>query len=369
MGLSVGHYGKGSRAPVVVGMSTVNPLATTPYQTWAFRRAELTSFVGSPFRLPSGNMLAFGRVRQLDPRQFGVDRLVSLAVEALEPLASTLGRLAAQARFSIVLCLPVRADGRSDRPGDARYIRRAIESRIAGPFVERGARLDVRCLYQGHASFGYGALEVATALEERRLDAALLLGVDSHYDPYVLERLFAEERVLDSDWREGFVPGEAASALVLARADFARQLGLEALATLDGAATNEEVATRDNTVGLLAQGLSRPAVALTERLKEERRALDWWISDATGEPFRCQELQLAWPRAAHLAMSPEGQLDLLPTHFGDIGAATMPTAAVLGIEGLRRGDPSGSTVLITGSSDDGSRSVVLFTARDPVVGS
>ena len=269
MGLEVAHFGKGTKAPVVVGTSTINALATTPYQTWAFRRAEMTAFVGSPFRLPSGNMLAFGRVRQLDPRQFGVDRLVTLAVEALEPLAPILGRAAPRARMAIVLCLPVRADGRSDRPGDARHIRRAIESRVAGPFVERGAQVDVRCLHQGHASFGYGALEIGTALEERRLDLALLLGVDSHYDPHVLEQLFVEQRVLDSDWREGFVPGEAASALVIARPDFAREFGFDVLATLDGVATNEEVANRENSVGLLGQGLSRPAVAVVERLKRE----------------------------------------------------------------------------------------------------
>ena len=137
------------------------------------------------------------------------------------------------------------------------------------------------------------------------------------------------------------------------------------LATIDSAATNEEVATRDSTVGLLGQGLSKPAVAIAKRLQEEKRALDWWISDATGEPFRVQELQLAWPRAAHKVMSPDGIIDLLPTNLGDLGAATMPTAAVLAIEGLRRGDPAGSTCLITGSSDDGSRGVVLLTARDP----
>lgn len=365
MALSVEHFGEESAAPVVVGTSTINGIATTPYQTWAFRRAEITAFVGSPFRLPSGNALAFGRVRQLNPRLFGADRLVALAVEALEPLASLIGRIASRAPLAIGLCLPERADGRPNRPGDAKRIRRALESRIAGPLFERGASVDVLTVPKAHASFGYAALEIGRKLVEGRVGAALFIGVDSYYDPFVLEQLFREERVLDSDWREGFVPGEAASALLLARPALARELGLEALARLDGVATNEEIATRDNTAGLLGQGLSRPAVALVERLKEQGRTLDWWISDATGEPLRTQELQLAWPRAAHLAMTPEGVIDLLPTHFGDIGAATMPTAAVLGIEGLRRGDPVGRTVVITGSSDDGSRAVALFTARVP----
>lgn len=43
----------------------------------------------------------------------------------------------------------------------------------------------------------------------------------------------------------------------------------------------------------------------------------------------------------------------------------MATAVTLGIEALRRGDPAGSTCIVTGSSDEGERSVVLVSARAP----
>jgi len=359
VGLEVAHFGQSrSTEPVVIATSTVNALAITPYQTWAFRRAEITGFVSSPFRLPSGNALTFARVRQLDPRSIGADRLVALTQRALEPLGGLIARVPTQARLGVVLCLAERCD--ADEHG--RRARRRLESTVLGPLIERGYQVMGRTIAKGHASFGYAAREVGAMLESGQMDLALVLGVDSYYDPFVLEALFQEERVLDSDWRESFVPGEAASAIVLARADVARDLGVKPTATLDSVATNEEVATVDNDVGLLALGLSRAAVAVVKRLRREKRTLDWWISDATGEPFRVQELELAWPRAAHLAMTPEGRLDLFPSHFGDIGAATMPTGVAVAIEGLRRGDPFGRTCLATGSSDGGARGAVLLTA-------
>ncbi len=361
MGLEVAHFGVGrSTEPVVIATSTINALAATPYQTWAFRRAEITGFVGSPFRLPSGNPLTFARVRQLDPRMIGADRLVALAQRALQPIHELIARVPTRARVGVALCVSERLDAEhGDQRG--RYARRQLESTVIGPLVERGYDVMARTIAKGHASFGYAAREIGGMLESGRMDVALVFGVDSYYDPFVLEELFAQERVLDSDWREAFVPGEAASCLVLARPDVARDIGATPLATLDSVATNEEVATVDNDVGLLGLGLSRAAVAVVKRSKQEKRTLDWWISDATGEPFRIQELQLAWPRASHLAMTPDGTLDLLPTHLGDIGAATMPTAATLLIEGLRRGAPAGRTGVVTASSNSGARSVVLMT--------
>ena len=74
---------------------------------------------------------------------------------------------------------------------------------------ERGYDVITRTITMGHAGFGHAAREVGSMLESRRLDVAILIGVDSYYDPFVLEELFEEQRVLDSIWREAFVPGEA----------------------------------------------------------------------------------------------------------------------------------------------------------------
>lgn len=365
MSLDVAHFGlESSREPWIVGTATINALAFDPYRTWAFRRAEITGFVGSPFFLPSGNRAGFARVRQLDPRTIGGERLSLLAMRALDQLGAVLAGVPTRARLGVALCAPERTDPRAGTKSGS-YTRRRLESMLVGPLIERGLEVIARTYSEGHAGFAHASLEVGRMLEADQLDLGLILGVDSYYDPFLMEELAREQRILDEEWREAFVPGEAASAVLLAQPRAARELRLEPMARLDSVAVDSEIATMDNDVPLLGSGLSRPAVALCKRLKDERRALDWWLCDVTGEPFRTRELQLAWPRASHLAWTDRSVLELLPTHFGEIGAASMVTGTVLGVEGLRRGDPAGSTVLVTGSSRGGQRGVVLLSARAP----
>ncbi|MFK7989807.1 MAG: hypothetical protein AB8I08_27560 [Sandaracinaceae bacterium] len=362
MSLDVGHFGVDSSSePVVIATGTVNALAFDPYRTWAFRRAEVTGFVGSPFRLPSGNPSAFARVRQLDPRLIGGERMVALATSALDSMGELVARIPTRARLAVALCLPERTDQTTGTRSGA-FTRRRIEGTVVGPLVERGYELMTRSYSLGHAGFGHAALEVGRMLEQGTLDAALILAVDSYYDPFVLDALIQEERILDTDSREGFVPGEAASAVLLARPGVARELGASPLAQLMSVGVNAEAATMDNDLPLTGHGLSRPTVALCKRLKSEGRSLDWWLCDVTGEPYRTRELSLAWPRASHHAWTERSVLEMLPTHFGEIGAASMATGVVLGIEGLRRGDPAGSTVLVTGSSRGSARAAALLTA-------
>jgi 3-oxoacyl-[acyl-carrier-protein] synthase-1 len=366
MTLRVTHPGWGTSAgPCVVATSTVNGLASSAYETWAYRRAEQTAFVGSPFRLPSGNVLTFARVRELDPKLLGGERLEAIAILALERLQRSIAiPIPRDMRIGISLCLPERMDGVRSSDRDRRS-RRALESRIAGAFIEAGydVRLDVHA--RGHASLAFALMDLSEAMRKREIDLALMVGIDGYYDPFVLEELFAEQRVLDTEWRDAFVPGEAASALLIARPDLARQLGFEVLAEIESIAVNKEVATLENDVGNLGLGLSRACVAICKKMKEEHQRLPWWICDVTGETFRVQELQLAWPRAAHLAMGPDDTIDALPTHLGDIGSATMPTAIAVAIEGLRRGDPAGDHALVTASSPLGDRGAVLIKKRAP----
>ena len=356
------HFEAGGRRPWVVGTSTCNALASTPYQTWAFHRAEMTGFVGSPFRLPNGNPVAFARVRTLDPRLIGTDRLLTLAGRALDAIGPVVAKVPPEARVAVALCLP---DQTGARAGSARNLhsRRHIESSIVRAFVERGFEVMVRSFASGHAGAGDAILQIGRMLGRSELDVAIVLGVDSHYDPLRLEELFEQEKVLDTEWREAFVPGEAASALVLARPDVARELGMKPLGYIDAVGVNEEVATAKNDVGLLGQGLSRPAVRAAKQVAAEGAKIDWWLSDATGEALRMQELQLAWPRAIKIAGSETIAVDLLPSTFGDIGAATMTTGAVLALEGLRRGAPEGRFAIVTGSSDGGDRGVILLSAE------
>ena len=81
------------QAPVVRALSSVNGLGFSPYQMWAFRRADLTAFAPSPFLCDNGLPAIMAPVRTLSVTSFGGDRLVALALEALEPLLPSLAAL------------------------------------------------------------------------------------------------------------------------------------------------------------------------------------------------------------------------------------------------------------------------------------
>jgi hypothetical protein len=55
-------------------------------------------------------------------------------------------------------------------------------------------------------------------------------------------------------------------------------------------------------------------------------------------------------------------LELLPPFLGDLGAATLPTAMVIAVEGFTRGDPAAQTCLACASSAGPGRGAVLLSA-------
>ena len=55
-------------------------------------------------------------------------------------------------------------------------------------------------------------------------------------------------------------------------------------------------------------------------------------------------------------------IDFLPLRFGDLGAATLPTAAVIASQAFVRGAPSASNCLCVGSSVGPDRGAVLLSS-------
>jgi 3-oxoacyl-[acyl-carrier-protein] synthase-1 len=340
-----------------------NGLASNPHHLWAFRRAELTAFTYSPFRNLDGRPTVMAQVRQLDPRSFGAERLVELLRLGLRGLVPSLEKLPKPGPIGVVLGLPERmSDGRASARD--RHIRRRIEDALSEALAQVGLEHILRVEARGHASGVYAALQAADSVLSRVVPAAVVCGIDSSYDPLVVQELLEQDRILDTGHLDAMIPGEGVAFALVTMPSTARQCGLPVLALLEGAAVNHEPATVDNDVGLLGLGLSRAAVLLGNRLRREDRRLDWWISDMTPESFRVQELQLAWPRAARGLMEPTSTLEHLPHHLGDLGAATIPTGIAVATEGFRRGDPQARTCFLTGSSDGGDRGVLLLARAE-----
>lgn len=353
------HFGgQWGVAPLVVGTAAWNGLAFSPYQTWAFRRAELSAFAETPFRAPNGQRVTMAQIRTLPPRDSGVDRLEPVATRTLTQLLASLGPLPQEATVALVLCLPERmaATGTSS----FREQRGRLERALVKPLEQQGLRPLLHVEARGHASLAFALLEAGAAMRSRKVDVAIIGGVDTGYDPEVVERLIDQERLFDGENLSTAIAGEGAAFFALAWPELAKRMRWPALARLETVSVDFEPATPDNELPCMASGLTHAGRVASDRLHTEQRTLDWWLSDLTAEELRVHEFQLAWPRVAHDVMPPEASLEFLSECLGDLGAAAMPTGLAIAVEGLLRGDPAASTCLLTGSSEAGDRGVVLL---------
>jgi 3-oxoacyl-[acyl-carrier-protein] synthase-1 len=235
---------------------------------------------------------------------------------------------------------------------------KAFETRLAA----RSWTLTTHTEERGHAGFAHVLLAMATALERREIDAAIVGGLDSYYDPEAMQELIDARRLFDGEQLDSMIPGEGGALLLIARRDTVHQLRGKPVAEIRAVAVGVEPALPDNEIPSTAVGLTGAVLACGSWLKRRNKPLGWWLSDMTGEEFRVQELQLVWPRVSGDLDLRGVHLDFLGSHLGDLGAATLPTALAIAIEGLNRGAPAAQHALCTASSVTSERGCVLLEA-------
>lgn len=337
-----------------------NGLASDPYRTWAFRRADQVAFTASPFLSPAGERLVMAHIKTLPTRMQGIERLERIAERLLTELATPLVALDRGTRIAFFPCLPERmGDEHGER--EARGERARLVALLAALASVHGAIVEVTPVCRGHASLAFALVQATMALASHGVEVAIVGGLDTAYDPIVIEELIDARRIFDGENLNTACPGEGGAFFLLTAPSTARRLGWRNVALLEGVGTGNEPGHSMNDVGCIGTGLTAAARPLADRLARDRRRLDWWIHDVTNEHYRVHELQMAWPRSCSDVMGPEGVLDGLHAHLGDLGAAAMPTAVAIATEGFRRRGPVSATCVVTGSSLWADRGAVLLS--------
>lgn len=362
-GVETIHWeGAGSPAPVIVATESWNGLGFSAYQIWANRRAQLTAFAETPFYCANGKRAAMGHIRTLPTRTFGADRMITVASELIDRMGPVVAGLPRRATVGLALCLPSRMA--PNREGDSTFTRHRarVENALAQRVQPHVRELRLFSLPHGHAAGAHAILEVGKALASGQIDAALVGGVDSYYDPDTVYGLDVEKRLFDGENLDSFVPGEGAAFFVMCSRDVAARCGWPVLARIESAATSRERDTLRYDLPSAGVGLSTALRAIAGRLSREGRFVDWWITDMTNEEYRTHELLLAMPRGSYDCTNERTVVDYPHRNLGDLGAATIPTAVAEAVEGFLRGDPAARTCLIHASSTNEERGAVLVSA-------
>jgi 3-oxoacyl-[acyl-carrier-protein] synthase-1 len=357
---------------VVAETGAVNGLGFTSRQTWAFWRAEAVGHTETPFRCANGSRAVMVTARALPPRSTGAARMAALLDDAFAQLTPARRALGPAARTAVVLCLGERYHA-PIAPRLARE-RAALEARV-GQWAGDGAPVEhAATVAEGNASLAEALMVASALLDEGRCEAVAVGGVDTQYDADSVEGLLIAERLFDGRNVDSMTPGEGAAFLLVTRPATAHRAGLAPRAVIEAASVDAEPGAMFADEPCTGAALARVMRAAAGCAGRRGRPVGWIVGDLTNESYRAFELQLALPRAfaggglddggaGHLVLAAESlRRDFLPFRFGDLGAATMVTAAVIASEAFVRGDPRPRGCLVFGSSVTPPRGAVLLSA-------
>lgn len=342
----------------ITAMGANTPVGRSAEACAAAVRAGISRCGEHPFIVDMvGEPMRVARAPWIDLATVGAARLEALLVPALDQVLASLTRIRSTIRVSLLLGLP------SPRPGLPADLVTHVETGVKNRYLGRFA--SITSFAAGHAAGLLATQEacqqLASNTQAAAIDACVVAGVDSYLDPHTLEWLETSEQLhgagpLMNAW--GFIPGEAAGALVLLAADRARAWDIKPLATVLGLGSALEQNPIKTQTVCLGEGLTQALRQALEGLPTGAQVADIYC-DMNGEPYRADEFGFATLRTREGFISPSDFLAPADC-WGDVGAAGGPLhmilASVAGLKGYARGSCS----LVWASSELGERAAVLL---------
>jgi 3-oxoacyl-[acyl-carrier-protein] synthase-1 len=326
------------------GMSTAVGL-TAPASCAAIR-ARLNGFKETRFMALDGEWLIGAEIPFEEPWR-GVPRIAHLLEGPLrECLAAT--DLPPE-KIPFFLCT-----AELDRPG-------RFEGLDTELLVQTQALLDAtfdsrsRILPMGRVGASVGIRAASRLINEQGVRHVIVGGADTFLVAETLRSFDENARLLTTDNSNGFIPGEAAAALLLGGA-FAgpglaiRSLGLASEATTIG---SEEP--------LRADGLTNAFRFALDAAGLEMQEIGYRISTMSGEQYWFKEFDLATSR---LLRGRHEFMDLWhpADSIGETGAAALPCCLAVAWMAAYKGYEAGNPVLVTASNDDGRRTALILSS-------
>lgn len=331
---------------VSIGMATAVGLNAP--SACAAMRARLDGFQETRFVGPGGDWL-IGAPVPLPRNWIGEKRMAHLAAGAICEAFECVPQ--AREQTALILCLAEEErPGRPVRDG-SRLLRRI------GEIVESPSHRRSRIVAHGRPS-GHVALEQA-----RRILAAgeapyvMIAGVDSYLTAESIAYYLGEDRLLTPNNPNGFVPGEAAAAVLCSRS----QQGALRLHGL-GLAREQAFIYNPDELPLRGDGMTSAYSAALDETGTEMNRLGYRIADLIGEQYWFKQSALAnlrLVRGAHDFQDIWSPAEAL----GNVGAAVVPVMIGMAFTASRKGYAAGNPVLIEASNDTGACGAAVLAAR------
>lgn len=339
----------------VAALGATTPLGRDAWSSAAAVRAGLSAFTDHPYMIDTaGQPMRAAIAPWLDPDLGGDARFESLLLPAIQQvLDPMIDRQPLPNRLAIAIGLPAQRPGRPDDLD--RALLAAVTRRYGSLFA------DAALFPIGHAA-GLVAFDQACRMLERGAhQACVVAGVDTYLEPETLEWIEECDQYhgagpFNNAW--GFVPGEAAGALLLVRASVAERLGLPLLARVLGSGTAFEPKRIKTETVCIGEGLTHAFRAALQGLPPAARVTDIYC-DMNGEPYRADEYGFTALRTRE-AFERVSEFVAPADCWGDVSAAGGPLHIVLAAIAAAKGYASGPRALAWASSESGERAAALL---------
>jgi 3-oxoacyl-[acyl-carrier-protein] synthase-1 len=192
-------------------------------------------------------------------------------------------------------------------------------------------------------------------LADSAVDRVLIAATDSLLVGASLEALESAGRLLTSRNADGFVPGEGAGALLVARTT-----SVAPSLVVEGLGFSTENATIDSEAPLRGDGLAAAIQAALMEAGLGLHAVDFRISDNAGEQYYFKESALAVARTLRQRKS-EFDLWHPADCIGEIGAASTLVSMTVAQYAGRKGYGPGPRTLLHAGLDTGERSAAILS--------
>jgi 3-oxoacyl-[acyl-carrier-protein] synthase-1 len=267
-------------------------------------------------------------------------RMLRLALPALRQVA---GAGADADRLPLLLALPETPPGHETAVG-VDFLTE-LADRTEGAFDIASSR----AYPSGRAGALWALAEGISRLESGAAAELLVGGVDSLVDETVLRSMEREGRILAENVGDGFIPGEGACFLRLARGDGRTGSRREALAHIDAAATGRDSGHRYGSATYRGEALASAVQAALAGRSDGANPIRSVFAGLNGEFLGAKEWGVAVIRN-RLAFAEEFAISHPADCFGDTGGAHAALLLGLAALGLSAGTTPGPS-LVWASSD------------------
>jgi 3-oxoacyl-[acyl-carrier-protein] synthase-1 len=309
-------------------------------------RCGIANFQETRFSDAAGEWIVGAPVLLEAPR-WGHARLVEMLAMSVRESMEGLG--AEPGALPLLLCVAER-----ERPGRAERVEYELLMELQREINYR-FHPSSSIIPHGRVSVVAALIQARKLIYEQNHPHVLVAGVDSLLVGASLAALEAQDRLLTGQNSNGFIPGEAAAAVVLGRpsASGAKEL----LCT--GIGFGVEPATRDSGEPLRGDGLTHAIKTALADAACEMHDLDYRITDISGEQYYFKEAVLALSRT--LRQRKERFAIWHPADcIGEVGAAIGPAVLAVAKAACDKGYSDGPNILCHWGNDVGKRGAAIL---------